>query len=656
MGHRHPRLAAAYLTCVVGIGAAVWVSAQGTPPADATVFRLYLLGHEVGLETDTQSLVAGGRHFASTFAYSDRGASVRLTASLDAGVDLAPRHLVVRGQTSRDGAVDSEVTVNAGRVRVRDGQNTTEADLSGKAIFPIDGYAPIGVQEQLIRYWRSRGRPAEIASGTAGAITITSRADEQVDIRGKTVPLERLAIDGAVWGRETAWVEPGGNLAALTTWAGGLPFEAVREGYQSRLDPFLEEVIRDRIFDLDRLAEDAPPDQAAGVALVGATVIDGTRRPPIPNATVIIRGDRIDGVGPSSRVRPPADLPTVDVHGMTIIAGLWDMHAHMSQIDWAPVYLASGVTTVRDVGGEMAFLTGVRDAIAAGAAPGPRMLLAGLIDGPGPQAFGAVLAGTADEGRQAVRHYKDEGFRQIDIYSHVTPAVAKAIAADAHRLGMSVTGHVPDGMTAEQALDVGFDQIEQVPIDAGSNGTAWSTLVALFVRHRTVLDPTVSWNELVQRAAGSPVSSVQPRVTRLPPSLARMIGGLTGTSSDAAAAHARLLDTLHGVRSALALGVKVVAGTDQGVPGFSLQRELELYVEGGMSPLEALQTATSVPAQIMKLDDSGTVEGGKRADLVVLTGNPLDNIANIGTAKWVVANGKLYDCAKLWRGAGFKDK
>ncbi len=108
------------------------------------------------------------------------------------------------------------------------------------------------------------------------------------------------------------------------------------------------------------------------------------------------------------------------------------------------------------------------------------------------------------------------------------------------------------------------------------------------------------------------------------------------------------------VADAVHSGVQVVAGTAQGMPGFSLQRELELYVQGGMTPAEALRSATVVPAQMLKMGDSGTLLSGKRADIVVLAKNPLDDIANVGTAKWVVANGKLYDCQKLWQVAGFK--
>ena len=165
----------------------------------------------------------------------------------------------------------------------------------------------------------------------------------------------------------------------------------------------------------------------------------------------------------------------------------------------------------------------------------------------------------------------------------------------------------------------------------------------------------MSWNELLQHAAATPIESFQPGVARLPAPLARMILSTPGGNGDPAAARARLLQSLQNLRDARQAGVPVVAGTDKGVPGFSVQREIELYVDGGMTPLQAIQAATIVPARVMRLDkESGTVEVGKRADLVVLSANPLDTIASIRSARMVVANGALYDCGKLWAAAGYK--
>ncbi len=141
----------------------------------------------------------------------------------------------------------------------------------------------------------------------------------------------------------------------------------------------------------------------------------------------------------------PSGVPTVDVAGKTIVPGLWDMHTHVTQIEWAPVYLAAGVTTVRDMGNEFEFITALRDAIVSRRAAGPRLLLAGLVDGAGPNAFGVYYAATPDEAKRIVGKYHDAGFHQIKVYSLLTPPLVEALCAEAHRLGMTVTGHIPTG-------------------------------------------------------------------------------------------------------------------------------------------------------------------------------------------------------------------
>ena len=228
--------------------------------------------------------------------------------------------------------------------------------------------------------------------------------------------------------------------------------------------------------------------------------------------------------------------------------------------------------------------------------------------------------------------------------------VLRAMAVEAHRSGLVLSGPVPDGVTTAQALDAGLDQLESVPADV-STDAAMSAVVSLLVAHHTILEPMASWAEFPRRPVAVPIASFEPGVTRAPAAIGRMLASLAGRAP--APGQAERPSPISLVRAARTAGVTVVAGSNGGVPGFSLLRELELFVQAGMTPFEALQTATVIPAQLMKMTDSGTVEPGKRADLVVLTGDPLANISNLRTARWVVANGKLYDCRKLWKAAGF---
>jgi imidazolonepropionase-like amidohydrolase len=421
---------------------------------------------------------------------------------------------------------------------------------------------------------------------------------------------------------------------------------------------------------------------AGKLALKGATLIDGTGRAPTANAVVVIDGDRIVAVGSANEIRIPQDATVFDAKGKTILPGLWDMHAHFEQVEWGPIYLAAGVTTVRDCGNEFEFITAVRDALRDGHGLGPRLLLAGVVDGSGPSAIGVQRVDNPQQAEEWVRRYHDAGFQQMKIYSSMTRDNVAAVAAAAHRLGMTVTGHIPEGMTAIQGIESGMDQINHLgyivammkPEDkAGERPTRLQRLeatgaldlnsessrkaVAYLKTHGTVVDPTLALTELYGASPSHPVGSFEPGVKKVAPELA---AGFAGDANDLApelaeAGHKAFAKELEVVGALHRAGVPVVAGTDQAVPGHSLHREIELYVEAGMTPLEAIQAATIVPARAMGLDkESGTIEVGKRADLIVLGANPLESIHNIRKVERVVSRGILYDPAPLWESVGFK--
>src|SRR5207249_2797219 len=154
--------------------------------------------------------------------------------------------------------------------------------------------------------------------------------------------------------------------------------------------------------------------------------------------------------------------------------------------------------------------------------------------------------------------------------------------------------------------------------------------IGLLRERKTVIDPTQSWNELLGHAAGAPVAAFQPGIAKIPPPLNRLFSNAGTAGVDAATARSRLERGLRIVKALHDAGVPIVVGTDEGIPGHSVHREIELYVEAGLTPMEALQAATLVPARAMKLDaELGAIEPGKRADLVVLDANPLDDVHNV---------------------------
>ncbi len=401
------------------------------------------------------------------------------------------------------------------------------------------------------------------------------------------------------------------------------------------------------------MADAVAPTAEGAFALSGAIVIDGTGKPALDDAVVAVNNGRITAVGPRASTTIPNGTRVIDVKGKTITPGLWEMHAHAAQIEWAPAYLGAGVTTMRDMGGETVFLTAFRDAIASGKGIGPRLLLAGLVDGDQAEAFGAVTAKTPEQGRTVVDRYHAAGFEQMKLYTLLSPDIAAAIVARAHELKMTVTGHVPTSLGITRAVEAGMDHVAHMPLNGDPASPEAKRVIALLAQRRTVIDPTLPWNELLGHAPATTIESFEPGFALAPQPLTFSYRSVTNNVDEATAA-SRMNNQLALVKAMHEAGVPIVAGTDAGIPGHSLLRSLELYVRAGLTPMEALRSATAVAAKSMGMDgEAGTIEPGKRADLLILDANPLTDIANIRKSRFVVAAGRMYQTADAWRAAGF---
>ncbi|HEV3139309.1 MAG TPA: amidohydrolase family protein [Vicinamibacterales bacterium] len=632
------------------------LGAGAQTPVERGVLRLHYVQKEIGVERYDIARAGDGFTLTSDFDFTDRGGRIQLASTLKTRDDLTPIRFTAKGRSYRYVNVDSDVAVDGGHAMVRADGKEQRVDLP-PVFYTVDGYAPLSAQMLLLRYWSRHGRPhtmPTVPGLPTNDVAIELRGREAMRVGSRVVALDRYSIDGVVWGRETVWLDESGSLAAAITRAGGLGFEAVRDDLEPLLVPFVERATRDRVRDLETIASQNQPLRSGTYAMVGGTLVDGTGRAPIAESVVLVRDGRIVDAGPAASVAVPAGTATIDLRGKTIVPGLWDMHTHVTQIEWAPVYLAAGVTTARDMGNEFEFITVLRDAIAAKRAIGPRLLLAGLVDGGGPDAFGTAYAATPDEAKQVVAKYRDAGFEQMKIYSLVKPPIVEAIAAEAHRVGMTVTGHVPNGMTIVQAAEAGMDQVAHLAIRGEAGSEEVTRTIASLKERKTVIDPTQSWNELLGHAAGTPVSAFQPGIDKVPPPLNRIFSNAGAAGIDAATARSRLDRGLRIVKALHDAGVPVVVGTDEGVPGHSVHREMELYVDAGFTPMEALQAATIVPARAMNLDaELGTIEKGKRADMVVLNANPIDDIRNIRSVRWTISDGRVYDAPALWKSVKF---
>jgi imidazolonepropionase-like amidohydrolase len=634
--------------------------------------------YAVGRDSMVHDTTGSGRGsvVTSSFEFTDRSTHVPLAATLRLADDLTPRHYEIKGSVSRESLVDAAVDIHRDRATVRTDSVTHDVDARAP-FFAIEGYAPIAMQQELVRYWLARGRPDTVRTPFGGHVTIARRGVDTVASDRGRVPLTRYGIGGLIWGLETVWLDDSLRLvAAVTDDAEFDHFEAIRAGYEQQLGTFVQSAAIDAMAELATLSTEGSPEEGGEhetIAIVGADVIDATGAPVIHDGVVVVRDGRIAAVGPRRHMRVPPGATIIEAFGKTVLPGLWDMHAHYEQVEWGPIYLASGITTARDVGNEFEFIKSVRDALKTGRSVGPRMVNAGIIDGSGPSALGIVRADTPGEGRARVRQYHDAGFEQIKIYSSVALEVLKAICVEAHRLGMTVTGHIPNGLTAYQGVEAGMDQINHIqyiaplmmppdpppasgvmpqPLDTTSAESR--RMLAFLVAHHTVVDPTLALFEWIMHPASTPVADFEPGVSKVPPEMASQLTHAGAPPQAAALAQVRFDRFVATVGALHRAGVPIVAGTDQSVPGYSLHREMELYVKAGFTPLEAIRSATSVPARVMHLDrEVGTVTVGKRADLLIVDGHPLTNISDTRKVWLVLQGGRTYTPAPLWRVAGF---
>jgi imidazolonepropionase-like amidohydrolase len=432
------------------------------------------------------------------------------------------------------------------------------------------------------------------------------------------------------------------------------------------------------------------PSSADVIAINNVTVVDVRTGALTPDQTVVVERDRIASVGPSKGARLPNRAVNVNARGYFLIPGLWDMHVHLVFGEWfpdaeeisLPLFIANGVTSVRDMGSELEIVQAWRTEIDAGRLLGPRIFTSGpMLDGPKPRFPSSMAISTPDDGRRAVDELKRRGVDFIKLQSLIPREAVFAIADEAKKQEIAFEGHVPDSVRASEMSEAGMKSFEHlIGIFEGSSANEddflkgnktdgrflatydparASALAALLAKNQTWQCPTLVWEQggnLLDvtnfakdtRAKYVPASWIDKTWRRFTSELVQGYG-----SDDLATRRKFIQKELEMVQLLHKAGVPFLAGTDTppGVyifPGFSLHEELQRFVAAGFSPLEALQTATLNPARFFGVDNElGTVEKGKLADLVLLNANPLEDIANTQKIAAVLVEGHFYGSKEL---------
>src|SRR5262244_3516192 len=451
--------------------------------------------------------------------------------------------------------------------------------------------------------------------------------------------------------------------------------------------------------------------QADNVPLVltHVAVIDATGSPAQLDMTVIISGGYITGLGPAVKVKVPADARVIDASKKFLIPGLWDMHIHLDDGELYPSHpshadkeavfpllIANGITGVRDMGGGLEQIKQWRTRIELGELLGPRMFTPGpLVDGKYAVWLGEMRVESEAEARDAVRSLVRRGADFIKVYDSISPVAYFALADEAKRLGMVFAGHVPEQLSAAQVSDAGQKSLEHMlnfPLDCSTreeefrrdiaakyddpkaklpqalfpgNAEVLSsysrqkcmTLFTRFARNGTWLCPTLhnSW----RHAHNADPALIDDERARFYPEVFREYWKTK--TSDERRRSPEFVTHWQGyyelvremIPDAQRAGVGLLAGSDSGaneysVPGFSLHDELAELVSAGLTPMQALQSATLNAARYLGITDAfGSVELGKTADLVLLEGNPLEDIRNTQRISAVVVNGRIFSKPEL---------
>jgi len=615
-------------------------------------FILHKFQQPIGKEHYSVIAFGDSLQLNSDFKFNDRGRDVPLHTTLVSHKTGTPNYFLSKGKTSRFSTVDSEVRIinkDSASIRV---DAKTELVKIAPQYFMINGYSPVAIQMQLVKYWKEKGKPSVLQIYPTGKLNIKFSGLDTAYINGSQLILERYFVGGLIWGNEMIWTDQVGHLIALfTNDAEGDKFEAIDEPYVSLLPSLIAKAAHYGILNFQLANENS----SRSIALLNGTIVDVNSGNLIHKSVILIKDGIIQKIGKAAELRIPPNTQTIDVSGKTILPGLWDMHAHFQQVEWGPAYLAAGVTTIRDCGNEFDFINSVKNVIDNNNGIGPRIIKAGIIDSDGPMAIGIIHSNSEEEARGAVHKYKDAGYEQIKLYSSVKPELIKIIADEAHKLGLTVTGHVPQNISAVEAIKRGQDQINHLQFiyralvanKRGKLDTADSTaknVLRLLVEKKVVIDPTLGVYEWDMRPTSQPLDAFEPGVNNITENL-KVIFRNFGLPKDEAEKAKTYFENLKEVLLAVhRAGIPIVAGTDMLIPGYSIFRELELYNQAGLTPLEAIQTATIVPASVMKKDmELGSITEGKKADLIILEANPLENISNIRKIKTVIKNGKIYD-------------
>ena len=648
------------------------------PPANATH---YTIQSTAGKHGDSWIWTTADGTRKGRESMNLRGQIFEMDSSGKDGTDGMAANVVIRGVTPQGDAAET-FDIQGGKAKWKSPVDDGGAVYAAPAFY-ITLNGPIQVSAWMLEALLARPDHtlALLPGGKAHADKLTTLTVGEGE-RKKVV---------------TAWAITGINNSPIPIWADannkffGFSFflSWLPDGYtgeHARLTDAQTKALAARAPALRKALLKTP---AGAVAFRDVQVFDADGKKFVADQTVVVENGRISALGPAASVNLPPGAQVIDGRGKTLIPGLWDCHLHVANDDNGLQELSMGVTSVRDPGNVDKLTIDRRERAARGELLMPNVYPSSLIDGKGPNsAQVANVATTEAEGIKLVDQAKANNFTGVKFYGTLNPAWVKPMAAEAHRLGLHVHGHIPEGMRPLQAIYDGYDEITHInwivmqampdSVIAVDNGIArfegpgryakdldidrnpeLNKLVSTMAARGIYNDPTmVAFESLYVPENGDLSPAYAPFVGTLPPASERgfRIGGFQVpkdlTRADYRASWAKIVQLLTKMHKA---GVPIVAGTDGA--GIELVRELEIYVEAGFTPAEALATATIAPAKLVGQNkNTGSIVVGKVADLALVQGDPSKKIGDLRQTRVVMLGGKIMDPDALRSAAGFSGR
>jgi imidazolonepropionase-like amidohydrolase len=648
------------------------------PPASATHYIIQSTGGKHG-DSWIWTTADGTRMGRESFNL--RGQVFEFDSTGKSGKDGMPASIVIRGQTPQGDAGETYAVDAAGKASWKSPVDSGSATYPSPAFYSAQG----GPIEQTAWFLErilaaSNREMALLPGGKARAEKLTTLT---VGSGATAKEVTAWAISGVSNSPIPVWSDKDGKFFGLVFFLSWLPEQYASE--HARLNDAQAKAMAARMPALVKSLTKTP---AGAVAFTHVQLFDSEAKAFLTNQTVVVEKGVITAVGPAASTRAPSGAQVIDGKGKTLLPGLWDSHMHVGTDFTGLQELSMGVTSVRDPGNDDSLTMDRRARAQKGELLSPNVYPSSLIDGKGP--FTAQVANSASSEAEAVAFVdkaKEKGMYGVKFYGTLKKEWLPAAAAEAKKLGLHVHGHIPVGMRPLEAINAGYDEITHINwiimqampdnVIAASNGimrfegpgryakdvnlddAAISGIVKTMAEKGIYSDPTmVAFEGLYVPENGDLSPAYSPFVGTLPPSVERgfRVGGFA-VPKDLTRAHyraswAKMVQLLGKMHKA---GVPIVAGTDGA--GIELVRELEIYTEAGMTPAEALATATIAPARLVGQDQkTGSIKVGKTADLVLVDGDPSKRIGDLRQTRVVMQGEKMFDADALRAAAGFSGR